>query len=414
MVPRSATLALNETINARRAAGQDILHLGFGEAGLPVLPEVAAALAEGAMENAYTPVAGTVRAREAAARYLSRRGLRTSADQVILAPGSKALLYAAIAVLPGDVVLPVPSWVSYPAQIGLIGKRAIGVPIPRIAGGIPDPDLLESALVTARKDGADPRILILTVPDNPTGTIAGADLVGRVCEIADRHGMTIICDEIYRDLAYDPEAMHSPATLLPHRTIVTGGLSKSMALGGWRIGFLRTPPGLAGQQLADRITGLGSEVWSCLAGPMQAAAAFAFEAPAAVTEHIAASRRLHAKVSRAAHAVFAIAGAACRAPQAGFYLYPDLEPFRPALADRGIETSVALADYLLDEYGIGVLAGEHFGDTQGSLRFRAATSLLYGQTTDQRWEALGSNDPTSLPWISAALDRLHAALQSLA
>ncbi|MFI9400815.1 pyridoxal phosphate-dependent aminotransferase [Nocardia sp. NPDC052316] len=413
MVPRSATLALNESINARRAAGQDILHLGFGEAGLPVLPEIAAALAEGATENSYTPVAGTVRAREAAARYLSRRGLRTDTEQVVLAPGSKTLLYAAIAVLPGDVVLPIPSWVTYPAQIGFLGKRAVGVPIPRIAGGVPDPDLLEPALAKAREEGADPRILILTVPDNPTGTIAGADLIARVCEIADRHGMTIICDEIYRDLAYDPEAMHSPATLLPHRTIVTGGLSKSMALGGWRIGFLRTPPGRAGQELAAQITGLGSEVWSCLAGPMQAAAVFAFDAPAEVTAHIAASRRLHASVARAAHTVFAKAGVACRAPQAGFYLYPDLELLRPALAARGIETGVALADHLLDEYGIGVLAGEHFGDTRDSLRFRAATSLLYGQTADQRWEALGSNDPTSLPWIAAALDRLHTALQSL-
>lgn len=413
VVPPSATLALNEKINARRAAGEDILHLGFGEAGLPVLPEVAAALADGAMANSYTPVAGTAPARAAAAGYLSRGGLPTSPEQILLAPGSKALLFAAIAVLPGDVVLPVPSWVSYPAQIGVIGKRVIGVPIPPEVGGVPDPDLLEAALATARAAGADPRILILTVPDNPTGTVAGAAVLKRVCDIADRHGLTIICDEIYRDLAYEPAALCSPALLLPQRTIVTGGLSKSMALGGWRIGWLRTPPGRAGAQLVQRISGLGSEVWSCLSGPMQAAATYVFEAPPAVTERIAASRRLHAAVATAAHTVFTKAGIACRAPDAGFYLYPDLEPLRPGLSRRGIETGVALADLLLDEFGIGVLAGAHFGDTPTALRFRAATSLLYGSTPDQRREALASTDPTALPWIATALDRIHTAMQSL-
>ncbi|MGW1679614.1 pyridoxal phosphate-dependent aminotransferase [Saccharopolyspora sp. NPDC002376] len=413
MVSRSATLALNDAISARRAAGEDIVHLGFGEAGLPVLPEAAAALAEGAGENSYTPVAGTVRARESVAGYLSRGGLPTDADQILLAPGSKPLLYAALAALPGDVVLAAPSWVTYAAQIRLTGKRAIPVPIPAAAGGVPDPDLLESALATARVDGADPRIMILTLPDNPTGTVASTELIRRICELADRHDLTIISDEIYRDLAYDPTTVHSPATLVPDRTIVTGGLSKTMSLGGWRVGYLRTPPGPTGQRIADRIAGIGSELWSCLAGPMQAAAAYIYAAPPAVTGHIAASRRLHAAVARATHAVFTKAGAACREPQAAFYLYPDLEALRPALAARSIETGVVFADHLLDEHGIGVLAGEHFGDAPQSLRFRVATSLLYGRTTDQRWTALRSDDPVSLPWISGALDRLAGALETL-
>ncbi|PKW00058.1 aspartate aminotransferase [Amycolatopsis echigonensis] len=413
MVSRSATLALNDAINARRATGEDIIHLGFGEAGLPVLPEAAAALADGAGQNSYTPVAGTVRAREAVAGYLSRGGLPTDASQILLAPGSKALLYAALSTLPGDVVLPVPSWVTYAAQAQLAGKRTIPVPIPGAAGGVPDPELLTSALAAARARGADPRILILTLPDNPTGTVAGPALVQQVCELADRHGLTVVCDEIYRDLAYDPAAVQSPAALLPDRTIVTGGLSKTMALGGWRIGFLRVPEGSAGHRIADGITALGSELWSCLAGPMQAAAAYVFDSPPPVLEHVQASRRLHATVAHAAHDIFAKAGISCRRPQAAFYLYPDLEVLRPELAARGIRTGVALADHLLEEHGIGVLAGEHFGDAPEQLRFRAATSLLYGRTADERWTALRSTDPVSLPWISAALERLDGTLRAL-
>jgi aspartate aminotransferase len=407
VIPHSATLAINEKIAARRSAGRSVLHLGFGEAGLPVLPAIAEALADAVGENGYGPVVGSARAREAAAGYFGRRGLPTDAGQVILAPGSKALLYAALAALPGDVVLPVPSWVTYAAQAQLTGKRVIGVPIPAQAGGVPDPDLLEPALAAARAAGADPRILVVTLPDNPTGTSAGAELVRRVCELADRHGLTIISDEIYRDLTFDPDRHLSPASVLPERTIVTSGLSKSLALGGWRIGFARIPGDTA---LFQHIVGIASEVWSSLAAPMQAAAAFALDEPPEITEHVAASRRLHAAVVRAVHDVFVKAGAHCRPPDAAFYLYPDLEPLCARLS---VDTGAALVDRLLDEHGVGVLAGEHFGDDPKAPRFRVATSLLYGRTADQRWAALRSADPVSLPWIADSLEELTAALAAL-
>ncbi|MDP9444871.1 MAG: aminotransferase class I/II-fold pyridoxal phosphate-dependent enzyme, partial [Actinomycetota bacterium] len=111
MIAHSATLEIHERVAALRRAGRPVLHLGFGEAGLPVLPELVARLREAAPDNRYAPVAGSHTAREAAAGYFSRRGLPTTGDQVVLAPGSKPLLYAALAVLEGDVVLPVPSWV---------------------------------------------------------------------------------------------------------------------------------------------------------------------------------------------------------------------------------------------------------------------------------------------------------------
>jgi aspartate aminotransferase len=413
-IPHSATLALNEAIAARRAAGHDVLHLGFGEAGLPVLDEAAAALAAAAGHNAYGPVVGSARARQAVAGYFARRNLPTSPDQVLLGPGSKALLYAALAALPGDLVLPVPSWVSYAAQAALAGKRVIGVPIPDSAGGVPDPDRLEAALDQARRGGARPRLLILTLPDNPTGTAAHAELLSRVCAIAERNDLVILSDEIYRDLTFAPERHVSPAEIAPERTIVTAGLSKSMALGGWRIGFARLPDGAPGRELTAAMIGIASEVWSCLPGPMDAAAAFVLEEPPAVVRHVAASRRLHAAVSRAAHEVFVAAGASCRAPAGGFYLYPDFEPLRAPLAARGIATGAALADHLLEAYGVAVLAGEHFGDEPHRLRVRVATSLLYGAGDEERWAALRSPDPLALPWIAAALARLQSALAALA
>src|SRR5690606_16036562 len=159
-------------------------------------------------------------------------GLPTDPDQVVLAPGSKALLHALVTALPGDVVLPVPSWVSYAAQAALAGKQVVGVPVPAAAGGVPDPDLLDGALRRARAAGRDPGVLIVTLPDNPTGTVADEALVRRVCAVAEDHDLAIVSDEIYRDLSWARRPVTSPATVAPERTIVTSGLSKSVGQGG--------------------------------------------------------------------------------------------------------------------------------------------------------------------------------------
>jgi aspartate aminotransferase len=410
--PPSATLATNERVQARLAEGAAILHLAFGEAGLPVLASVGEQLGAAAGENGYGPVAGSPAVREAAAGYFERRGLPTAPAQVILAPGSKALLYALLSVLPGDVLLPRPSWVSYAAQAALAGKRVLDVAIAADAGGVPDPAALREAIVAARSQRHDPAILVLTVPDNPTGTVASASLMQEVCEVADEHGLLIVCDEIYRDLAYDPEALTSPASLLPERVFVTNGLSKSMALGGWRIGFCRVPPGPLGADAARALTGVASEVWSSLAAPMQHAATYVLEEPAEVREHVARSRRLHRLVTTAAHERVLEAGALCRPPAGAFYLYPDLEPLRPALAACGVSTGDQLAEWLLERRDVAVLQGVAFGDDPAALRFRMATSLLYGGTDEQRRQALAADDPVALPWIADALERLGDALRA--
>jgi len=138
-VPVSATLAANETLARKRRDGETVLPLAFGEAGLPTHPLLRDALAAASGGNAYGPVAGLPELREAAAGYWSRRGVPASGASMVAGPGSKALLYALLTVLPGDVVLPRPSWVSYAAQAALAGKQVISVPIADAAGGVPDP-----------------------------------------------------------------------------------------------------------------------------------------------------------------------------------------------------------------------------------------------------------------------------------
>ena len=410
VVPPSATLAADQRVRQRIEGGAPILHLAFGEAGLPVPASVAEQLAAAARENAYGTVAGSPRMRTAAAGYFERRGVPTTPDQVVVAPGSKALLFGLLSILPGDVVLPRPSWVSYAAQAALARKAVIGVEIGQEAGGVPDPAALRAALERARSAGRPPGILVLTLPDNPTGTLAPRRLVEETCEIAAAHGLLIVCDEIYRDLAHEPRDVCSPAELAPERAFVTNGLSKSMALGGWRIGFARLPDGPLGVDARRALTGLASEVWSSLAAPMQRAAAYVLDEPDEIREHVARARRLHRLVATAAHREVIAAGAECRAPSGAFYLYPDLEPLRSAL---GVATGAELAERLLERHDVAVLQGEAFGDEPSALRFRLATSLLYGRTDEERWEALAADDPVALPRIRSALDRLGGTLRAL-
>ncbi|MGH3738409.1 MAG: pyridoxal phosphate-dependent aminotransferase [Micromonosporaceae bacterium] len=408
MAQISATLAANEMIRARLAKGESIQHLAFGEAGLPVHPDLAGVLAGAAAgRGGYPSVAGDLAAREAVAGYFTRRGVAADPERVLLAPGSKALLYALLSVLPGDVVLPTPSWVSYAAQATLAGKRVVRVPTPPDAGGVPDPTLLGLTLEREAAAGRRPGILVLTIPDNPTGTVAGESLVRQVCALAERHRLVVISDEIYADLTHDGTRIASPAGCWPEGVVTTTGLSKNLALGGWRIGAALLPPSPLGATLRSSLLHFGSEVWSALPGPMQEVAAYAFGEPPALREHVARSRRLHSAVARGMHRVFLDAGARCRPPQGAFYLYPD---FSATVAAGDAD---ALAGLLLERHGVGVLAGPAFGEDPHRLTFRAATSLLYGEDDAQRWAALRSEDPVSLPWIATALDRLRDALAAL-
>jgi aspartate aminotransferase len=196
--------------------------------------------------------------------------------------------------------------------------------------------------------------------------------------------------------------------------VVTTGLSKNLALGGWRLGAARLPDGWLGRELRARLLGVASEIWSAPSGPVQQAAALAFREPDPVAERVALSRRLHGRVARAVARRLSAAGVAVPAPQAAFYVYPDFTPLAAVLRRRhGITGDEGLADLLLRQYGVGVLPGSAFGEESWRLRLRMATGLLYGETDEQRTAALDSADPGALPWIAASLDRLSEVLADL-
>lgn len=412
----SATLAVNEALDEMRRQGKPVLPMGFGEAGLPVHPGLRAQLAAAVGRGAYGPVAGSIDVRRSAAGYWERRGLPTDPELVVAGPGSKPLLYGLLLVLGGDIVVPRPSWVSYAAQAQLTGRRALFVPTLPGDGGVPDPDAMSEAVTAARLAGREVRSVVVTLPDNPTGTLAGAQTVRRFCAAARDLDLVIIADEIYRDLVYDDAVpdFASPAEYAPERTVVTTALSKSLALGGWRLGVARLPDSETGHELRSGLLGTASEIWSCPAAPIQQVAAYAFGEPAELVDHVARSRRLHAIVSAAVTGRLRAAKAALATPRASFYQYPDFATWRGALAlDHDVHTGADLAAHLMRRYGLGVLPASAFGEDESALRVRVATGLLYGDTPEQREAALAASDPLALPWVGASLDRLEEVLSDL-
>ncbi len=413
--PVSATLAANEELERRRVRGEPVLPLAFGESGLPVHPRLTAELARAAGRGAYGPVAGTDRLRTAAAGYWSRRSLPTDPETVVAGPGSKALLFATMLALRTGVAVPQPSWVSYAAQATLCGVTPHFVRTVASEGGVCDPDALEAAVRSRRHSERPIGAVLVTLPDNPTGRLASPDAVQALCAVAERNGLLIISDEIYRDLVHDPSLPFlSPAQIAPDRTVVTTSLSKSFSAGGWRIGVARMPDGAAGVALRGKLLGIASEIWSAPAGPMQEAAAVALDEPAELVDHVNSSRALHAAVCQEAARRCAAAGLHVAAPQAAFYLYPDFAPWRDQLRSRfGVETGTDLAAFLLDRYGAGTLPASAFGESPSCLRLRLATGQLYGDTDEQREQALSAADPLQLPWIGAALTRFAEMLADL-
>jgi aspartate/methionine/tyrosine aminotransferase len=373
----SATLAMNEAVAKRRAAGRETIHLGFGEAAFPLHPLLKTALAEAATCTSYAPVFGIPALRQAIAAYLTRtRGVPYCADQIVVGPGSKALLYALVQILEGDILLPIPSWVSYAPMAHLASRRVIGVQTEPDDQHRLTPQALSQAMTQARQDGANPRILLVNTPSNPTGSMFERTDVEALALWAREAGVTLISDEIYAELAHGWREHVSAARFYPEGCIVTGGLSKAFSAGGWRLGYAALPSTAAGNKAMSALRSLASEVWSATATPLQEAALAAFTPNSSVEHYVQRSALVHGYVARQLYDALTHLGVPCPRPAGGFYLYPDFSPWRAALLERGIKTSQELAHYLLEVWDIATLPGSVFNEEPLTLHLRLSTSLL--------------------------------------
>jgi aspartate aminotransferase len=363
----SATLAIVERCRQRAAQGMSVAQLGLGQSPFPVPDSVVAALRNAATEKEYLPVRGLGELRDEVASYHRRRHAiaRTGGD-VIIAPGSKELMFLLQVAFAGELLVPAPAWVSYVPQARIAGRSVRTVPTSAENKYRLSPTDLDAACHPAR---GRPRILILNYPSNPTGLSYSEAELAELAEVARHHGIVVLSDEIYGEL--DHAGRHaSIARFLEDATIVSSGLSKWCGAGGWRLGTFSFPPRL--RWLLDAIAVLASETYSATCAPVQHAAVRAFRGGTDIEDYLVRSRKILAALAEAACARLVEAGADVSTPDGAFYLFPGFTAHADALARRGITDDRVLAESLFAETGVATLPGSSFGIDPSALRLRLA------------------------------------------
>jgi aspartate aminotransferase len=362
-------------------AGRSIIHLELGEPDFhpaaPVVDALRAAVAEG--RDRYVATRGIPPLRSAIAEYLKRtRRLDVAAEQVLVAPGCKMALALAMMALiePGDEVLyPDPSFPIYPSFTRGLGATA--VPYALREENKFQPDLAEIAAKITSKT----RMLIFNSPNNPTGTVFSDGVIAQIAELAKKHDLWVIADEIYARILFGGE--YKSIWALPgmaERTVIIDGFSKSFAMTGWRLGYA-----VAQKHVIDALDMLVLNTFTCTAEFSQVAAIEALRdstnaVPAMVEEYRKRRDLFVEKLNR-------IPGFRCQSPDGAFYAWVNIE-----------ETGMPAAEVqrvLLEEAGVAGIAGAAFGaEGNNYLRFSlvSATHQLEDaleriQRVSSRWRA---------------------------
>jgi aspartate aminotransferase len=359
----SPTLAVDAKAKAMMAAGGDVCSFAAGEPDFDTPQHIKdaciAALQSG--KTKYVATAGIEELRRAIAEsYASSYGLRVAPGQVVVSPGGKFSCYLGIMATcsPGDeVIIPAPYWVSYPEMAKLAGAVPVPVLCPDGAGFKLTPERLAAA-VTPRS-----RLLILNSPCNPTGVVYSRQELAAIMEVAVRHNLYVLSDEMYEKLIYDGLAPTCVATLGPEaeeRTIVVAGFSKTYSMTGWRLGMLVAPPAIA--KAAAEIQGQTASNATAFAQYGALAALRETEKTRASLEKMLAAfdrrrRLLHAGLT-------GIPGVSCVLAEGAFYLFPSISSF-------GLG-SVEFCERLLEKEKVAAVPGLAFG-AEGYLRMSYAT-----------------------------------------
>ncbi|MFN0085404.1 MAG: pyridoxal phosphate-dependent aminotransferase [Blastocatellia bacterium] len=352
----SATLAMNEKSAELARAGRTVYKLGFGQSPFPIPPPVVAALGANAFQKDYLPVKGLPALRAAVAAFHRRfHCLPAAAEDILIGPGSKELIFLAQLVCQAELLLPSPSWVSYEPQAQLLGLNARWLQTGRADGWRLRPEELETA---CRTGAARPRLLILNYPNNPTGLSFDEAQLEALARVARKYSLLIVADEIYGELHHTGRHV-SIARFYPEGTIVSSGLSKWCGAGGWRLGTLCFPAEL--RWMLDAMACVASETFSAVASPIQYAAITAFERDEAIEGYVRQTRRIVRALGKYVSGRLRAAGVDAPAPDGAFYLFPDFTAHAAALRARGPKTGAGFCERLLQDTGVALLPGSDFG-----------------------------------------------------
>ena len=410
----SATLEIQAQCDRLREEHREIFRLGLGQSPFPVPRPVIEELQANAHQKAYLPVEGLPALREAVADYHRRsQGLPRTAEDVMVGPGSKELMFLLQLVYYGDLVVPTPAWVSYAPQARIVGRQIRWIPARAEADWKLAPDQLEAL---CNEDPGRPRIVILNYPSNPTGASYTTDELKDIARIARQHRVVLLSDEIYGELHHKNQHV-SIARHYPEGTIVSGGLSKWCGAGGWRLGTFCFPPSM--DWLKRSMAAVASETFTSTAAPIQYASVRAFQGGMRIERYLWQSRRILGALGRWCYRRLRDANASVVKPVGGFYLFPDFGPHAESLRARGITTSPELCRRLLADTGVAILPGADFGRPEAELVARIAYVDFDGARALAAAETIPATDALDEPFLRAycgqvleAVDRISAWLES--
>uniref|UniRef100_I2PXD0 Aminotransferase n=1 Tax=Desulfovibrio sp. U5L TaxID=596152 RepID=I2PXD0_9BACT len=354
LVAPSATLGMAAKAADLRRQGKSILDLSAGEPDFNTPQHIKDAAKKAIDDNftRYTPVPGTPLLRETIAGYFKKTyGVPAPKEAIIATNGGKqALFNLFLAVLnPGDEVLvPAPYWVSYPDMIRLAGATPVPVPSSPEQGFLVSVEDLDRAATPAT------RALVINSPSNPTGAHYTSEALDAIMEWAVSRDIFVVSDEIYDRLVYEPAKPASMAgcfTLYPENAAVVGGLSKSFAMTGWRMGYA-----LAHPDVIRAMSTLQSQSTSNICAITQRAAYAALSGPMDCVEEMRLAFRRRRDL--ALSIIKTWDRALCPTPDGAFYLFPSLAGYYNA----AIPNSTALSETLLTEAGVATVPGVAFGE----------------------------------------------------
>ncbi len=345
------------------AQGKEIVHLEIGEPDFDTPKNIkdAALKALNSGFTHYGPSAGLPELRETIAGYISKtRGIKAEADEVVVTPGGKPIMFFSILALvdPGDEVLyPNPGFPIYESLINFVQAKPVPIPLLEKSEFRLDPEYVKDKITQKTK------MIILNYPENPTGGVVTRNDLRVIADcIADRDDIFVLADEIYSRIIY--EGVHESIAALPgmkDKTILLDGFSKTYAMTGWRLGY-----GVMRKDIAQKVAQLMTNSNSCTASFTQIAGVEALRGPQTGPEKMLAEFRRRREVI--VDGLNSIEGFRCLKPKGAFYVFPNIEGTKMDCR--------RLSDHLLYNAGVAVLPGTSFGKFgEGHLRLSFANSV---------------------------------------
>lgn len=377
----SQTLKMNEKITLFKQQKKQIYQFGFGQSPFPVPPSMNTNLINNSSNNKYLPVQGIKELRNSIANFYEKyTETHINADNIIIGPGSKELLFLFSIIYDSDIILPDSCWVSYSRQAIINQKQIIWYRSCFEDNWKIIPAKLDKLLENSNDTSQNKRnkYLILNSPCNPTGQVYTDRELKDLAIIAAKHNLIIISDEIYSEFSF---VTHTSIAKYYNNTIICSGISKFLSCGGWRLGFMIFPDNL--RNLLKSMCNVASESYSCVCSPVQYASIIGFKSPE-IIDYITSCREILKEVALYVYNELTKKNndIIVHKSEGGFYIFPIFTNTPKAkvlftewdnkYSKSSTQFSKWVFNKLFDETGIAVLPGVEFGRSDSELSCRLA------------------------------------------